>query len=114
MPVPGVPELRARIMELDTEINLQMEVVKKLQHDKSLVQRQLNAVLDPIAHLPLEICSEIFLQSLSESSFARLGPSHLPTLLLNICHAWSAIAISTPVHPIYGAPFTSNFPATNT
>ncbi|KAJ7218881.1 hypothetical protein B0H12DRAFT_1241541 [Mycena haematopus] len=82
MPVPGVPELRARIMELDTEIHLQMEV--------------LNAVLDPIARLPLEICSDIFVQSLSESSFGRLGPSHLPTLLLNICHAWSAIAISTP------------------
>ncbi|KAJ7208441.1 hypothetical protein B0H12DRAFT_1330165 [Mycena haematopus] len=94
MSVLGVPELRVRIMELDTEIDLQMELLKKLQHDKSLVQRQLNAVLDPIARLPLEISSEIFLQSLSPFPF--LGSADPPTLLLNICHAWSTIALSTP------------------
>ncbi|KAJ7242388.1 hypothetical protein B0H12DRAFT_1236782 [Mycena haematopus] len=90
----SVPELRARIMELDTEINLQRELLKKLEHDKSLVQRQLNAVFDPMARLPLEICSEIFLQSLSP--LPQPGASDVPTLLLNICNAWSAIALSTP------------------
>ncbi|KAJ7218864.1 hypothetical protein B0H12DRAFT_1271728 [Mycena haematopus] len=93
----SVPELRARIMELDTEINLQKElrVIKKLEHDKSLVQSQLNAVLDPIARLPFEISSGIFLHSLS-GPFPEPGADHVPTLLLNICHTWSTIAISTP------------------
>ncbi|KAJ7242394.1 hypothetical protein B0H12DRAFT_1326074 [Mycena haematopus] len=95
----SVPELRARIMELDsTEIDLQKEprVFRKLEHDKSLVQRQLDAVLDPIARLPVEISSEIFLQSLSGSPFSHPGATHVPTLLLNICSTWSAIALSTP------------------
>ncbi|KAJ7242400.1 hypothetical protein B0H12DRAFT_1221390, partial [Mycena haematopus] len=87
-------ELRARIMKLDTEIELQRELLKKLEHDKSLAQRQLNAVLDPIARLPLEICSEIFLQS--RSPFSVPGAGHVPTILLNICSTWSAIALSTP------------------
>jgi hypothetical protein len=36
-------------------------MLKKLEHDKSLVQRQLNTVRDPVACLPFEISSEIFL-----------------------------------------------------
>ncbi|KAJ7827994.1 hypothetical protein B0H13DRAFT_2118473 [Mycena leptocephala] len=81
-----VEELRARIEKLSTEIILQRELLKKLEHDKSLVQRQLNSVLDPVARLPLEISSEIFLRR------AR----HVPMLLLNICNAWTDIALSTP------------------
>ncbi|KAJ7266364.1 hypothetical protein B0H12DRAFT_1230153 [Mycena haematopus] len=80
-------ELRARIMEIDN-------LIKKLERDKSLLQRQLNTVLDPIASLPLEICSEIFLQSLSP--FHEPTADRAPTLLLNICNTWSAIALSTP------------------
>ncbi|KAF7328775.1 F-box domain-containing protein [Mycena venus] len=90
----SVQELRARIQKLSSEIELQKKLLNKLERDKCLVQRQLNAVLDPVARLPLEISSEIFLQSLAP--IAQPGARHLPMLLLNVCHAWADIALSTP------------------
>ncbi|KAJ6558227.1 hypothetical protein B0H19DRAFT_132460 [Mycena capillaripes] len=89
-----VQELRARIAKLSAEIELHKDVLKKLEQDKSLVQRQLNAVLDPVAQLPLEISSEIFLQSLP--ILPKPGLNNVPMLLLNICSAWTDIALSTP------------------
>ncbi|KAJ6523351.1 hypothetical protein B0H19DRAFT_866849, partial [Mycena capillaripes] len=56
--------------------------------------RQLNALRDPIARLPLEISSEIFLQCLSENPTPDAEIA--PTLLLNVCNSWSNIALSTP------------------
>ncbi|KAJ7682405.1 hypothetical protein DFH06DRAFT_1160988 [Mycena polygramma] len=91
----GVPDLRARIAAISTQISVQKEVLKELERDKSLVQRQLNAALDPVARLPLEISSEIFLQTLP-SIPDRPGLYAAPMLLLNVCHAWSRIALSTP------------------
>jgi hypothetical protein len=99
--------LRARIEELSSEITLQKKLLKQLEHDKSLVQGQLNAVMDPLARLPLEISSEIFLQCIrvNPNCAARegdpglrpmAGAPRVPMLLLNVCNAWSAIALSTP------------------
>jgi hypothetical protein len=90
-----VEELQARIEKLSTEIILQRELLKKLEHDKILVQRQLNSVLDPVARLPLEISSEIFLRCLPATP-AEVGARHVPMLLLNICNAWTDIVLSTP------------------
>ncbi|KAJ7302070.1 hypothetical protein DFH08DRAFT_723533, partial [Mycena albidolilacea] len=89
-------ELRARIVELDTEIRRQRdsEVLKDLECDRSLVRRQLNARIDPVARLPVEISSEIFIQSLPP--FPQPGAIHIPMLLLNICNTWRDIALSTP------------------
>ncbi|KAJ6510659.1 hypothetical protein C8R45DRAFT_1068621 [Mycena sanguinolenta] len=81
----SVEELHAHIVRLDTEIDLQKELLKKLEHDRSLVQRQLNAALDPVARLPVEISSEIFLYGTQPAA-----------VLMNICHAWSEIALATP------------------
>ncbi|KAJ7666913.1 hypothetical protein DFH06DRAFT_1384450 [Mycena polygramma] len=101
----SVEELRARVAKLSLEIDLQRAVLKDLQKDKSLAQRELNAVLDPVARLPLELSSEIFFQTLQgvEGHRERLAPSfpepradHLPLLFLNICHAWTDIALSMP------------------
>ncbi|KAJ7640387.1 hypothetical protein DFH06DRAFT_1052805 [Mycena polygramma] len=91
----SVEQLRARIAEVSTEIVLQKKVLKTLRKAKSLAQRQLNAALDPVARLPVEISSEIFLQSLP--SFAERKPSvqYTPILLLRICHAWRNIALLT-------------------
>ncbi|KAJ7453645.1 hypothetical protein B0H11DRAFT_1820317 [Mycena galericulata] len=50
--------------------------------------------LDPIARLPLEISSEIFVQCIP--SRPEPGANHFPMVLLNICCAWTAIALSTP------------------
>ncbi|KAF8200029.1 hypothetical protein K438DRAFT_1966369 [Mycena galopus ATCC 62051] len=69
------------------------KLLKKLRHDKSLVQGQLNALVDPVARLPLEISSEIFLQS-ATPPWSTLCP--YAELLLDICNAWTVIALSTP------------------
>ncbi|KAJ7640389.1 hypothetical protein DFH06DRAFT_1052811, partial [Mycena polygramma] len=92
----GVEKLRARVAELSTAIHLQKEVLKNLEKDKSLVQAELNAALDPVARLPPEISSEIFLQSLP--CFLERKPSvqDAPLLFLHICHAWRDIALFTP------------------
>ncbi|KAJ7677394.1 hypothetical protein B0H14DRAFT_3177785 [Mycena olivaceomarginata] len=66
----SVEELHSRITKLDTEIELQRKLllpVAKLERDKRLAQRQLNAALDPVERLPFEISSEILV--LSRSTF---------------------------------------------
>ncbi|KAJ7682411.1 hypothetical protein DFH06DRAFT_293736 [Mycena polygramma] len=104
-----VPALRARIEALSSEItrtkiNFQkkkgykensMELLRKFERDKSLVQRRLNSLLDPVVRLPFEISSEIFLQSLS-SIPEKPGAHTVPMLLLNVCNTWADIARSTP------------------
>ncbi|KAJ7854316.1 hypothetical protein B0H14DRAFT_3136612 [Mycena olivaceomarginata] len=90
-------ELRAHIAKLDTEIDLQRELLKKLERDRSLTQRRLNSILDPLALLPLEISSEIFLQTLAPFPLGREpGILHVPMVLLSICNAWTDIALATP------------------
>ncbi|KAJ7853674.1 hypothetical protein B0H14DRAFT_780968 [Mycena olivaceomarginata] len=86
-------ELRTRIDKLSIEIDLQKEILKKLERDRSLARRQLNAVVDPVARLPLEISSKIFLKSLNQSVVPQ--PAEL-VLLLKICNSWTNIALSTP------------------
>ncbi|KAJ7682419.1 hypothetical protein DFH06DRAFT_1464141 [Mycena polygramma] len=96
----GLEELRARIEALSSKIAVQRELLKNLEREKSLAQRQLNGLLDPIARLPLEISSEIFLQTLP-SIPKRPGARKGPMLLLNICNAWTDIALST--HDLWAA-----------
>ncbi|KAJ7896344.1 hypothetical protein B0H14DRAFT_2333362 [Mycena olivaceomarginata] len=99
-------ELHTHIEELSSEITLQ----KKL----------LNTVMDPLARLPLEISSEIFLQCIrvnpnctarqgNPSPRPMAGARQVPMLLLNVCNAWSAIALSTPA--VWSA-IQINFPCT--
>ncbi|KAJ6542066.1 hypothetical protein DFH09DRAFT_991011 [Mycena vulgaris] len=87
-------EIQGRIDKLSADIFRQKEVLKQLEASKGAAQRQLNAILDPVARLPLEISSEIFVQCLP----ARPGPdaSEAPLLFLNICNTWTEIALSTP------------------
>ncbi|KAJ7649911.1 hypothetical protein FB45DRAFT_5733 [Roridomyces roridus] len=92
-------QLEAQIEQISLEIERQKVVLRKLESDKSLLQQQLNAERDPIARLPLEISSDIFLQCLPlPSDHGCLQPkAHLaPLLLLNICNIWTNIACSTP------------------
>ncbi|KAJ7187151.1 hypothetical protein C8R46DRAFT_285177 [Mycena filopes] len=84
-----VEELEARIDKISDDIELQKEVLRRLEQGKSAVQRQLNAIRDPVARLPLELSSEIFLQ-------CALPALEAHTTLLGVCHAWTDIAVSTP------------------
>jgi hypothetical protein len=90
----SLKELRAQIVKLDTEIDLQRELLRKLERDRSLAQRHINNLLDPVALLPLEISSEIFLETLAP--FPEPGALRGPMLLLGICNAWTDIALATP------------------
>ncbi|KAJ7911534.1 hypothetical protein B0H13DRAFT_2271912 [Mycena leptocephala] len=89
-------QLEARIAQLSVDIDLQREVLKHLERAKGAAQRQLNAIRDPIARLPLEISSEIFLQCLSPYWQREPDPRQAPMLLLNVCNTWTDIALSTP------------------
>ncbi|KAJ6516804.1 hypothetical protein C8R47DRAFT_1088394 [Mycena vitilis] len=92
----GVEKLRARVEQLATEIVLQKELLKTLEKEKSLVQRELNAALDPVARLPLEISSKIFVDSLESFSDRKPNVEDAPMLLLRICNSWKNLALSTP------------------
>ncbi|KAJ7666934.1 hypothetical protein DFH06DRAFT_1470068 [Mycena polygramma] len=89
-------ELRARIVELSNAIHLQRELLKKLENEKSLVQRELNAALDPFARLPLELSSDIFLRCLPAGDHPKPDATRAPMLFLHVCNAWKSIAISVP------------------
>ncbi|KAJ7509516.1 hypothetical protein B0H11DRAFT_1251459 [Mycena galericulata] len=90
----SVHELESRIEKLSADIARQKEILTDLEKSKSLVQRQLNAVRDPMARLPLEISSEIFVRCLPP--FPQPGIQHFPMLFLSICNAWTDIALSIP------------------
>ncbi|KAJ6516847.1 hypothetical protein C8R47DRAFT_406650 [Mycena vitilis] len=90
----SVTELRLRVAELSTTIDKQKKLLRKLEKDKSLVLRQINAVLDPVARLPFELSSDIFLRSLPV--YPKPGASNLPVVFLHVCNAWADIALSTP------------------
>ncbi|KAJ7757771.1 hypothetical protein DFH07DRAFT_919594 [Mycena maculata] len=89
-----IEKISVDIKKISADIERQKEVLNKLETSKSLIQRQLNAVLDPLARLPLEISSEIFIQCLPP--IVEPGAARMPMLLLDICNSWSRIAISTP------------------
>ncbi|KAJ7187126.1 hypothetical protein C8R46DRAFT_1058971 [Mycena filopes] len=84
----SVEELKARIDEISPDIDV-------LSRSKSAAQRQLNSLRDPVARLPLEIASKIFVQCLLDLSLREPAPGEAPMLLLQVCHAWSDIAIFT-------------------
>ncbi|KAJ7476336.1 hypothetical protein B0H11DRAFT_2031995 [Mycena galericulata] len=69
------------------------EVANNLEHTASNIQRQLNNLHDPLARLPWEISSEIFIRYLPP-------PDEYPhisdiLLLLNVCTLWTEVALPT-------------------
>ncbi|KAJ7046944.1 hypothetical protein C8F04DRAFT_1387461 [Mycena alexandri] len=93
----SIKDLATRIEVLSAEIERQKKVLNQLERSKKAAQRQLNALRDPIARLPLEISSEIFLQCIpSYPHWQTPKPRVAPMLLLNVCNAWSNIALSNP------------------
>ncbi|KAF8212121.1 hypothetical protein K438DRAFT_1805997 [Mycena galopus ATCC 62051] len=93
-PMLSAMQLEARIVQLDAEIEAQQEVLQRLENSKCATQRQLNNIRDPVARLPLEISSEIFLQCRPSSPTPDAHTA--PMLLLRICSTWTDIALATP------------------
>ncbi|KAJ7728597.1 hypothetical protein DFH07DRAFT_707877, partial [Mycena maculata] len=72
----------------------QKEILRDLEKQKCAIQSELNAILDPVSRLPLEISSDIFTRCLPAKP--RAYPRLAPMLFLSICHSWTNIARSTP------------------
>ncbi|KAJ7328802.1 hypothetical protein DFH08DRAFT_883256 [Mycena albidolilacea] len=93
----SVAELQAHIAKLSHDIDLQKEVLRQLEQRKRASQRQINALRDPLARLPLELSSEIFVQCLPQYGYhASPDARTAPMLFLQVCNAWNDIALSTP------------------
>ncbi|KAJ7482835.1 hypothetical protein B0H11DRAFT_1627770, partial [Mycena galericulata] len=59
------------------------------------VLRDLNLIFDPMARLPVEISSDIFMRCLHTGP-APPDPREVPMILLRICHSWRNLALSIP------------------
>ncbi|KAJ7457919.1 hypothetical protein B0H11DRAFT_2199517 [Mycena galericulata] len=86
-------KIQALIEGISADIERQEEVLRQ-RDSKCAAQRRLNAIRDPVARLPLEISSSIFVTCLDW--FPKPGARHAPMLFLNVCCAWTSIALSTP------------------
>ncbi|KAJ7506865.1 hypothetical protein B0H11DRAFT_245486 [Mycena galericulata] len=89
-----VSEIHTRIDKLSSEITRQREILRDLENQKSAAQGELNTILDPMSRLPLEISSDILLRCLPTITMA--DPHDAPMIFLNVCRAWSNIALATP------------------
>ncbi|KAJ7174044.1 hypothetical protein C8R43DRAFT_976983 [Mycena crocata] len=87
-------QLRKRIHELSAAIEHQKQVLRDLEKSKSEAQGHLNAILDPMTRLPLELSSDIFLRCIAD--FPVPSADAAPLVFLNVCRAWRDIALSTP------------------
>ncbi|KAJ7641750.1 hypothetical protein FB45DRAFT_738076 [Roridomyces roridus] len=98
----SVIQLETRIADISSRIDHGNEVpgsleelfVIQLERTQRVVCRQLNALRDPIPKLPVELVSNIFVECLPLDP--EPGSWCIPMLLLNVCHAWTDIALSTP------------------
>ncbi|KAJ6544581.1 hypothetical protein DFH09DRAFT_1367794 [Mycena vulgaris] len=90
----SVTALNARIQELSLAIEPHRQVLLDLEQQKSDAQRDVNAILDPMARLPFEISSYIFTQCLP--TILQPDPFSAPILLLKICRLWTNIALPPP------------------
>ncbi|KAK7048964.1 hypothetical protein R3P38DRAFT_2872275 [Favolaschia claudopus] len=91
----SVAQLQAHIDDLSSAIEAQKQILRGLEEQQSQARRRLNSVLDPIAHLPLELQSEIFMHCTFATPTAS-ARSEAPVLFLHICHLWRDVALSTP------------------
>ncbi|KAK7000350.1 hypothetical protein R3P38DRAFT_3219247 [Favolaschia claudopus] len=98
-------ELRKQIDDLSSEIEVQRAVLDDLINRRRQAQHNLNAVLDPMARLPLELQSKIFVHCLCSDEDERASkpdPQLAPMIFSNVSQLWRDIALSTPelwTHP---------------
>ncbi|KAK7022437.1 hypothetical protein R3P38DRAFT_2780461 [Favolaschia claudopus] len=83
-------KLRTHIDELSSNIS-------DLINQRVQARRELNHLLDPMARLPLELQSHIFLCVEHKLNAERKAdPNDVPLVFLSVCHLWHVIALSTP------------------
>ncbi|KAK7049118.1 hypothetical protein R3P38DRAFT_2872750 [Favolaschia claudopus] len=95
----ALSELQKEIADLSSEIEAQKALLDDLISRRRRAQRNLNAVLDPMARLPVELQSKIFVHCLcidEDEGASRPDPKLAPMLVSNVCQLWRDIALSTP------------------
>ncbi|KAK7022405.1 hypothetical protein R3P38DRAFT_2960862 [Favolaschia claudopus] len=98
----SLTELQQHIEDLAAAIEAQKAALQDLVSQHKEAQNRLNFFVDPMARLPLEIQSHIFLCVEPKSSYRdpRNTPhpnSNLPPVVfLSVCRLWRDIALSTP------------------
>ncbi|KAK7064916.1 hypothetical protein R3P38DRAFT_2827026 [Favolaschia claudopus] len=95
-PAPSViAELQEHLSKLALAIEVQKEILRDLEKQQSQALSRLNNCFDPVARLPLELQSEIFLCCLpsQELTVNTRGP---PLLFLRVSRLWRDIALATP------------------
>ncbi|KAJ6498448.1 hypothetical protein C8R47DRAFT_306923 [Mycena vitilis] len=88
---------RARVVQLDIQIQDLREKLRALEFEQELAQERLDSYTYPVLSVPNELISEIFLHVLPVYPLAPplAGPSS-PTALSHICQKWRQIALATP------------------
>ncbi|KAK7000430.1 hypothetical protein R3P38DRAFT_3369512 [Favolaschia claudopus] len=94
---PAISKLQDDIEELSLAINAQRAILHDLKAKRLEVQHRLNLFLDPIARLPLELQSCIFVFVDSQSLPRKPDSNVPPILLLRVCRLWRDIALATPM-----------------
>ncbi|KAF8215148.1 hypothetical protein K438DRAFT_771494 [Mycena galopus ATCC 62051] len=89
-------ELRKRIEELSVAIERHKEILKDLEVRRNDARRELNAICDPMARLPTEISSAIFMCCLPKHGHPPPNSDTAPMIFLSVCRLWSDIALATP------------------
>ncbi|KAK7005696.1 hypothetical protein R3P38DRAFT_3039051 [Favolaschia claudopus] len=93
--------LRKELACLKDSIAQQCRLLTQLQGREALVEAEVDALSFkfPILTLPLEITAEVFLHyaaAVHEEDCKPYEPCRAMLLLLEICHTWRTIALSTP------------------
>ncbi|KAJ7277208.1 hypothetical protein C8J57DRAFT_1581494 [Mycena rebaudengoi] len=88
--------LRDELAGLHVSIAHRRHPLEKHEHRRAVVEAELALYTYPILTLPLEITSEIFMQSLPSHGAVVPHPSSSPLILLRICRTWRILALSTP------------------
>ncbi|KAK7048994.1 hypothetical protein R3P38DRAFT_1883166 [Favolaschia claudopus] len=91
-----VAELREEIDGISAAIKVQKQILRSLEEQQSQARRRLNSALDPIARLPTELQSEIFMLCAANVSQPTVDFDEPPLVFLVVCHLWNDIAISIP------------------
>ncbi|KAF7335399.1 F-box domain-containing protein [Mycena venus] len=88
---------RARIADLDAQIQDLERSLAASRHEKSVAQERLDSYKYPVFTLPNEVISEIFVHFLpTYPSCPPLCGSFSPIRLTQICRRWREIALATP------------------
>ncbi|KAK7052054.1 hypothetical protein R3P38DRAFT_1634593 [Favolaschia claudopus] len=92
-----VAALQIHIDGLLSAIEVQKNVLQGLMSQHKEAQRKMNFFLDPMAQLPLEIQSMIFVFARQlGSEIPEPNPRSPPMVFLSVCRMWRDIALSTP------------------